>query len=339
MGCYGQGSMRRALTMAVCTLVVLLSPAASAAHTTWTVRKGDTLTSIARRHAVTVDELRRWNDLRGDAIRTGQKLRLHTATHSYQVRKGDTLNAIAVRGNVEVQAIVALNPGLRPSRLVAGQVLQLPGPAPKTEANAPEPEPAPEDLCSDNAVQIASHGSYRLRDRRVAWATPRTAAGIKRGFDHLRRVHSKAPRVLVLDASTKARGELGHHLSHRDGRDVDITYFQRNCGAGGCPMRSVKPAELDVPRQWTLLRYWLDKEEVEFLFVDYALQALLYEHAKKQGVSEEKLRAWFQYPRPPNVRAGIIRHWAAHSNHVHVRFKLADCPDPHKGGDKRPDPM
>ena len=338
--------MRRVLTMAFCTVAVLLSPAASAAHGTWTVQKGDTLTSIARHHEVSVEDLRSWNDISGDVIRTGQKLLLRPATRAYRIRKGDTVSGIAAREKVEVKAILALNPGLRPNRVAAGQVVQLPGREAKEEPKPKEPEPKPtvpepepEDLCSDNAVQIASHRGYRLRDRRVAWATPRTAAGIRRGFDHLRRIHPKAARVLVLDASTKAQGELGHHRSHRDGRDVDITYFQKKCGSGGCPMRSVKPAELDVKRQWTLLRYWLEKEDVEFLFVDYALQEVLYEHAKKQGVPAEKLDAWFQYPRAPSVRAGVIRHWSAHSNHVHVRFKPADCPDGGKGGDKRPKPM
>ena len=41
------------------------------------VRSGDVLGSIARKHGVSVRELRSWNGLRGDMIRVGQKLYIH----------------------------------------------------------------------------------------------------------------------------------------------------------------------------------------------------------------------------------------------------------------------
>ena len=53
---------------------------------------------------------------------------------------------------------------------------------------------------------------------------------------------------------------------------------------------------------------------------------VLYERAKKTGVSEKKLREWFQYPRPIDTAGGLIYHWSSHSNHLHVRFKPARCP-------------
>ncbi|MGE0361194.1 MAG: LysM peptidoglycan-binding domain-containing protein [Vicinamibacterales bacterium] len=43
------------------------------------VRKGDTLYAIARRHGVTVDELRAWNRLRGSALSIGTRLSIHTS--------------------------------------------------------------------------------------------------------------------------------------------------------------------------------------------------------------------------------------------------------------------
>lgn len=43
---------------------------------TYTVNKGDTLSSIAKRHAVNVAQLREWNHLKGDQIRLGQVLRV-----------------------------------------------------------------------------------------------------------------------------------------------------------------------------------------------------------------------------------------------------------------------
>jgi phosphate transport system substrate-binding protein len=58
------------------------SPAAKPAPapvTTYTVVSGDTLSKIARNHSVSVDDLRRWNDLHGDMLRVGQVLKLAAA--------------------------------------------------------------------------------------------------------------------------------------------------------------------------------------------------------------------------------------------------------------------
>ena len=43
------------------------------------VRKGDTLSGIARRHGVSVENLRAWNRLRGSAIGVGDRLQIHTS--------------------------------------------------------------------------------------------------------------------------------------------------------------------------------------------------------------------------------------------------------------------
>lgn len=47
-------------------------------QTSYTVRSGDTLQSIARRHNVSVNDLKRTNNLRNNTVRPGQKLRVTT---------------------------------------------------------------------------------------------------------------------------------------------------------------------------------------------------------------------------------------------------------------------
>jgi LysM repeat protein len=42
------------------------------------VRKGDSLYAIARRHGVTIEELRVWNKLRGSALSIGTRLTIQT---------------------------------------------------------------------------------------------------------------------------------------------------------------------------------------------------------------------------------------------------------------------
>ena len=66
---------------------------------------------------------------------------------------------------------------------------------------------------------------------------------------------------------------------------------------------------------------FVDTEDVRAVFLDYNLQKLLYEHARKQKVSESTLDVLFQYPRGKGRNYGIIRHWKGHKDHFHVRFR------------------
>lgn len=113
---------------------------AKAASTTYTVRKGDNLESIAARHGVTVRDLTRGNEIRNaNLVTVGQKLTIpsgRTRLTAYTVRKGETLGAIAARHRLSVSDVLAHNKLSRPDRIVAGQVLLLP-------IDAVTPAPAP----------------------------------------------------------------------------------------------------------------------------------------------------------------------------------------------------
>lgn len=97
----------------------------------YTVRRGDTLSSIARRHGVSTKDLARWNGLKTKSrIHAGQRLTLQTRSVSnkqrvakssksgskknvqkisYKVKKGDTLSSISRRYNVSVKQIKRWN--------------------------------------------------------------------------------------------------------------------------------------------------------------------------------------------------------------------------------------
>lgn len=49
----------------------------TSSYTIYRVKKGDVLGRIAQRHHVTVRQLKKWNNLKGDFIREGQKLKIY----------------------------------------------------------------------------------------------------------------------------------------------------------------------------------------------------------------------------------------------------------------------
>jgi murein endopeptidase len=169
-------------------------------------------------------------------------------------------------------------------------------------------------------MQLPRHRGYRLIDSSRAWGTSGTIGSLVEAFDDLIAIDPASPRVEVHDLSLRSGGPMRGHKSHQTGRDVDITYYQRP-SRGVCLGRRIGPDELDSPREWRLLRHWLERGQAEFIFIDYGLQQPLYEAAKASGATERQLAEWFQYPRDASVRAGIIRHVPNHANHVHVRFR------------------
>ncbi|WP_138379728.1 M23 family metallopeptidase [Luteithermobacter gelatinilyticus] len=92
-----------------------------------TVRKGDTVYAISRRHKVTVRDLITVNRLRPPyLLRPGQKLLLPVAGR-HIVRKGDTVYSISRRYKVDMTELVRLNRLKKPYILHVGQVLNVPG--------------------------------------------------------------------------------------------------------------------------------------------------------------------------------------------------------------------
>jgi len=114
---------------------------------TYTIVRGDTLSSIAGRHGVTTQQLIQANGLTfSSIIYPGQKLTLPggsattapstprtaapTSTPpagSYKISTGDTLSTIASRTGTSVQALMAANGLSWTSTIYAGRTLRLPG--------------------------------------------------------------------------------------------------------------------------------------------------------------------------------------------------------------------
>ncbi len=119
------------------------------------VRRGDTLTEIARLFGTSVNALMAANNLRNpNHVRKGTVLTIPSTQasikrerpQSYQVRRGDTLTEIARLFGTSVKALMAAN-GLRnPNHVRKGVVLAIPGVERTTLARLEQDEPKPSPL-------------------------------------------------------------------------------------------------------------------------------------------------------------------------------------------------
>ena len=139
---------------------LLIAPLAEA--TSYTVQKGDTLTKIAKAHNTTVQQIQKWNNLKGDTIYVAQKLVVANTTigqttsqkvtsqpvktppksansqqtvpsktvpdqkveSTYKVDKGDTLTKIASKYNVTVADLKTWNQ-LTTDVIYIGQMIRI----------------------------------------------------------------------------------------------------------------------------------------------------------------------------------------------------------------------
>lgn len=91
--------------------------------TTYKVRSGDTLSTIAKRFDVSAGDLQNWNRLRGNSLKAGQTLQVVKVSIPipqsgmdangnsivYRVRKGDSLASIAKRHGVNIADVMRWN--------------------------------------------------------------------------------------------------------------------------------------------------------------------------------------------------------------------------------------
>lgn len=108
------------------------APISDSLTNVYTVKKGDTLYAIATANDISVDELKRLNNLSSNILTIGQKLVIPTREEIlqedytiYTVKNGDTLYSIAREFNTSVEELLTLNK-LYSTSLNIGQQLLIP---------------------------------------------------------------------------------------------------------------------------------------------------------------------------------------------------------------------
>ncbi|HEY6906111.1 MAG TPA: LysM peptidoglycan-binding domain-containing protein, partial [Ignavibacteriaceae bacterium] len=111
----------------------------SASYVYHRIRRGENLFAIAKRYGVYVSDLRDWNNISGNKIYSGQKLKIYTNRnfasdnsttssrsnlYRYKVRRGDTVSELAERFNVSSSQIMAWN-SLNTNKIYYGQTLKI----------------------------------------------------------------------------------------------------------------------------------------------------------------------------------------------------------------------
>ena len=167
-----------------------------------------------------------------------------------------------------------------------------------------------------NGVALPENPHWTIAPNADTWATSETIAAIQTVVETVCELFPDTPPIAVGDISDADGGRLKRHKTHQGGRDVDFGfYYKAGKGSWFVPGTSLN---LDLARNWALVRALLFRTDVEAILLDNSIQRSLYRYALGLGESKEWLDRVFQFSR--GSREALIQHVAGHRTHYHVRF-------------------
>ena len=167
-----------------------------------------------------------------------------------------------------------------------------------------------------NGMQMPPGPMWDIVNPRETWGTPETIHYLTTAIEIVNELYPDTPPIYIGDISDSNGGRLNRHLSHQAGRDADIGFYYK-CGKGTWYTVG-SSRNMDLPRNWALVRAILVHTDVELILLDKPIQRALYSYALSIGEDQAWLDSVFQYP---GGRAGrIIRYSRGHHTHYHVRF-------------------
>jgi peptidoglycan lytic transglycosylase D len=112
---------------AVANPIELERPVIAKKHLVYTVRTGNHLGGIAKLFKVDVNQLRKWNKLKGNSIKAGQRIIIQTKKpllrKFYRIKPGDNLGLIAQTLGISIDHLKFINGVNNPRRLKVGNRL------------------------------------------------------------------------------------------------------------------------------------------------------------------------------------------------------------------------
>lgn len=113
------------------------------AATTYTMKKGDNLSTVAQKYGISVSDILKANNIKNpNKVAVGTKLVIPPKTKKYTVQKGDTLTGIAKKFGTTLSALKSANNIKDTDKLFIGKILVIPGGTATAQATKPAPAPA-----------------------------------------------------------------------------------------------------------------------------------------------------------------------------------------------------
>ncbi|HEX5099417.1 MAG TPA: penicillin-insensitive murein endopeptidase, partial [Polyangiaceae bacterium] len=147
----------------------------------------------------------------------------------------------------------------------------------------------------------------------TAWGTDETLGYLDAALTKVHATIPGTPPLPLGDISAERGGPISPHVSHQAGRDLDIGYFYRGEQRW---YRRGNAQNLDLPRNWAFVRALVTETDVDLIFIDHSIQALLKDYALESGED----RTWVEGLFGGSGQRAIIRHARGHATHIHVRF-------------------
>lgn len=361
--------MRSFLFVVILALVVAFPvPQRTAVAKDWLivrVKKGDTLSGIARKYGVTVAELRRRNrKVLRRTLRVGTRLKVRPKKKKKRKARARKKSRSHKKRIANLTRRSASSKSKRRSRAKASSATRGPWITYRTKRRdtlkriSKRFDVSIRTLKRNNrrvrrvranrrlkrgmrlrikkrsthtlraAVQLPRKGQgyKRMRPER-SWGTPCTIELIQDVYAQFATRNPGSVPGMIADISTREGGWLPPHKSHQRGVDIDVSYYKR----GNTRLRGlevVTPATIDIVKTWELIRLFINTGHVDMIFMDYRLQAVLHKYLREQGYAKNQMAQWLQYPNPRRKRRGLIRHSPGHHHHLHIRFDCINSNDP-----------
>jgi LysM repeat protein len=312
----GEVIQRRATVLVFAALLV--GRTAWGSPCTHEILPGQTLAELAKLYRSSPSALAKTNHIsETSTLQIGQRIRIPGGSCDgkvrtlYSVKRGDSLSALAKRNGMTVVLLKRLNPKAT-EELRLGQKLWI-------LARRSAASHGPGGL---HLYHLDGGPGYRVLMADRSWCDFTALTRLLDVFSKHYLAYPKAAPLRVGDISTRDGGRISPHVSHGGGRDVDIRLPLLKDTESYV---SARPSTLDVPRTWNFIRLLVKTGDVQYIFIGYNLQRVLYAHAEEQGVSEDELRQVFQFPRGRRAMTGIVRHEPGHTTHMHIRFFKRDA--------------